>query len=176
MAYGGDMEKLYQEGWEMKHCTRTPSTASSSSESYWWWEWRKTSLRRSYMNWTCVYFNLLYTSCTAWAITLATVICQNEPPGAWHRFAPLAPWGDHISLPFLLGSRGFIHISPIVRQYTVWIALSKENHTCYTYQCRLIFGTLKTNSTSITKFECSWDVRNNECLETPNVSLQPVWL
>ena len=56
---------------------RSPSTASSSSESYWGWEWRRT------MNiWTCVYCNLLYTSCIAWVITLATEIRQNEPPWA----------------------------------------------------------------------------------------------
>ena len=108
---------------------RSPSTASSSSESYWGWEWRRTSLLREYMNWTCVYCNLLYTSCIAWVITLATEIRQNEPPwasetssdmwsprGDWRCYAPLAPWGDHISLLFLLSSRGFIHVSPSYRR------------------------------------------------------------
>ena len=124
---------------------RSPSTASSSSESYWGWEWRRT------MNiWTCVYCNLLYTSCIAWVITLATEIRQNEPPwasetssdmwsprGARRRYAPLAPWGgSHItalspqltgvhSRITLLSSGDTLYESPSPRSITSAIFSSK---------------------------------------------------
>ena len=128
---------------------RSPSTASLSSKSYWGWEWRRTSLLREYMNWTCVYCNLLYTSCIAWVITLATEIRQNEPPWAsetssdmWsprcarHCYAPLAPWGGityHCSFSSAHGG-SFTYHPPIVGWYSVRITFSKEYHLCYTYQ------------------------------------------
>ena len=40
---------------------------------------------------------------------------ENEGELAWRRYSPLAPWGDQISLLFLLSSQGFIHVSPSYR-------------------------------------------------------------
>ena len=124
---------------------RSPSTASSSSESYWGWEWRRT------MNiWTCVYCNLLYTSCIAWVITLATEIRQNEPPWAsetssdmWspprcsaslRSFGTLGGITYHCSFSSAHGG-SFTYHPPIVGWYSVRITFSKEYHLCYTYHC-----------------------------------------